>query len=32
VIELLEVQNFWTNFEVKIQKIVPKVAFDIKEI
>jgi hypothetical protein len=32
VIELLEVQNFWTNFKVKIQKIGPKVAFDIEEI
>jgi hypothetical protein len=32
VIEVLEVQNYRTNFEDKIQKIGPKVAFDIEEI
>jgi hypothetical protein len=32
ILELLEVQNFGRNFRVEIQKIGPKVAFDIEKI
>jgi hypothetical protein len=32
VLERLEVQNFERNFKGEIQKIGPKVAFDIEEI